>query len=199
MSEDQTREKSMTEKKLENVLGIGESLKELDNVEKIEVSKADEEKKEKLKERKKYLDDMKTQFETLKSKTDMDFSKEIYKELVMLDMEILRITRKEMEMDPSPRYAETAASLTSSITATVDSLRNVEDTKISQGFEREKIDMKKSAVTGGNITAGIMMAGAYTDIMDKIGEIKKRKEEKEKTIEAEVVSTTTEKEGVKKG
>ncbi len=183
-AEEVFREKSLKEKKLEGFLGIGDALKNLDAEESIQVSKDDEEKKRKLDERKKYIEEMKVQFETLKSKSDLDFAKEVYKEMVMIDMEMLRITRKEMEMDPSPRYVETAGSLTNSITATIDSLRDIDEVKVDQGFEREKLDMKKNAVTGGNISNSVVMVGGFTDIMDKIAEFKKGKE---KTVEAEVV------------
>lgn len=181
------REKSLKEKKLEGIMGIGDSLKKLDEEETFEVNKNDEEKKRKMEERKKFLAEAKDQFDVIRNKPDAEFSRDIYKELVMIDMEILRITRKEMEMDPSPRHVETAASLTSSITSTIDSLRDIDEVKVDQGFKREALDLKKNASSTGNITAGVIMAGAFTDIMDKIGEMKKQKE---KTIEAVVVETT---------
>jgi hypothetical protein len=193
MTED--RNKSLKEKKLEGILDMGESLKNLDVDEVAQTNKNDEEKKLKMEERKKFLAEHKEQFDIVRKKPDLEFSREIYKELIMTDMEILRIVRKEIEMDPSPRAVETAASLTSSINSTVDSLRDIDEVKVDQGFEREKIDMKRNASSAGNITTGVMMAGAFTDIMDKIGEMKKLKE---KTVEAVVVETTTEKDGVKK-
>ncbi len=189
------REKSLKEKKLEGIMGIGDSLKKLDEEETVQSNKSDEEKKRKMEERKKFLEEAREQFDIIKNKPDIEFSRDIYKELVMIDMEILRITRKEIEMDPSPRHVETAASLTSSITSTIDALRDIDEIKVEQGFKRETIDMKKNASSAGNITTGVMMAGAFTDIMDKIGEMKKLKE---KTVDAVVVETTTEKDGVKK-
>jgi hypothetical protein len=179
-AEEVFREKSLKEKKLEGILGIGDALKNLDAEENSQVSKDDDEKKRKLEERKKYIAEMKEQFETLKSKSDLDFAKEVYKEMVMIDMEMLRITRKEMEMDPSPRYVETAGSLTNSITATIDSLRDIDEVKVDQGFEREKIDMKKNqgALGTGN---NVIMIGSMSDVLKQL------KKDTEKTIEAEVV------------
>lgn len=188
MTDELKREKSLKEKKLEGIMGIGDSLKKLDEDETFEVNKNDEEKKRKMEERKQFLAEAKDKFDVIRNKSDAEFSRDIYKELVMIDMEILRITRKEMEMDPSPRHVETAASLTSSITSTIDSLREIDEVKVDQGFKREALDLKKTSSSTGNITAGVMMAGAFTDIMDKISEMKKQKE---KTVEAVVVETTT--------
>lgn len=187
-AEEVFRDKSLKEKKLEGILGIGDSLKKLDEEENFQVSKDDAEKKKKLEERKKYIAEMKEKFETIKCKSDLDFAKEVYKEMVMIDMEMLRITRKEMEMDPSPRYVETAGSLTNSITATIDSLRDIDEVKVEQGIEREKLDIKKNAVSGGNISNSVVMVGGFTDIMDKIAEFRKGKE---KIVEAEIVKDST--------
>lgn len=187
------REKSLKEKKLEGIMGIGDSLKKLDEEETFEVNKNDEEKKRKMEERKKFLAEAKDQFDVIRNKPDTEFSRDIYKELVMIDMEILRITRKEMEMDPSPRHVETAASLTSSITSTIDSLRNIDEVKIDQGFKREALDLKKNQ---GNMGpgAGVVMIGSMSDIL-KQAKLHLQDPEKVKTIEATVVESEGEKQG----
>lgn len=183
MTDEPIREKSLKEKKLESILGIGESLKNFDKDESANTSSDDADKKHKFEERKKYLAEMKEDFDKVKSKPDLEFSRDIYKELVMIDMEMLRITRKEMEIDPSPRYVETAGSLTNSITSTLDSLRDIEEVKVDQGFEREKIEMKKNS---GNLGpgAGVVMIGSMSDILMKI-----KAENQIKTIEAVTVVT----------
>lgn len=182
MSEE-IREKSVTEKKLEKVLTISDELKKLDEEEKAQVSSEDDEKKRKLQERKEYLAEVKENLSTLKSKSDLDFSKSIYKDLILTDMEILRITRKEMEMDPSAKYMEGIATLSNAIVGAIDSLRDVDKTTVDQGFEREKIDMKKNQ--GGNVTNNnVVLVGNYTDIMSKVEQIRK---DKEKIIDVEIV------------
>lgn len=178
------REKSLKEKKLEGIMGIGDSLKKLDEEETFEVNKNDEEKKRKMEERKKFLAEAKDQFDVIRNKPDAEFSRDIYKELVMIDMEILRITRKEMEMDPSPRHVETAASLTSSITSTIDSLRDIDEVKIEQGFKREALDLKKNQGNTGP-GAGVVMIGTMNDILAKL------KSENIKTIETTSVIVDT--------
>ena len=184
----ENRDKSITEKKLEELLGIGDSIKKLDDEDTIppgnsSVNRDDEEKKIKLDERKKYLAEMKGKWEGVKEKPDIEFSKDVYKELIMIDMEFLRIARKEMEMDPSPRYIECAGTLTNSITTTLDSLRDVDIVKVDQGFEREKIDMKKNQGNQGPGT-GVVMIGSMSDILSQL---KLAQKEQVKTVEATVV------------
>lgn len=173
------REKSLKEKQYEDAIGIGDALKQLDMDETNQVSKEDDEKRRKLEDRKKYIADMKQDFDLMKKKPDLEFSADIYKELVMIDMEMLRITRKEMELDPQPRYVETAGSLTAAITSTLDSLRDIDNTKFDQGMEKEKLEIKKNqgaAAPGANI----VMIGSMQDIL-------KQAKLEMKTIDAEVV------------
>ncbi len=187
------REKSLKEKQLEDVLGIGDSLRQLDAEETNKVSNADDDERRKLEDRKKYIAEMKQDFDILKKKPDLEFSADIYKELVMIDMEMLRITRKEMELDPQPRYVETAGSLTTAITSTLDSLRDIEQVKFDQGMEKEKLDLKKSQGTGAP-GANVVMIGSMSDIL-KQAKLHLQEPEKVKTVEATVLESDTKKQG----
>jgi hypothetical protein len=169
------REKSFSEKKLEKVLGISDQFKQFDDGEKNEVVAGDEEKKRKFEERKEYLKEIRASHEKLKIKDDKQFSKDIYRELIEIDMEVLRITRKEMEMSPNARYVETIGTLTGAITNTLDSLRDIEETEVAQGFEREKLDIKKNAASGGTINNSVVLMGGFTEVMEKIAQMNKDK------------------------
>lgn len=176
------REKSLKEKQYEDAIGIGDALKQLDMDETNQVSKEDDEKRRRLEDRKKYIADMKQDFDLMKKKPDLEFSADIYKELVMIDMEMLRITRKEMELDPQPRYVETAGSLTTAITSTLDSLRDIDNTKFDQGMEKEKLDLKKNQ-SSGKIGQNVVMIGTMNDVL----KLAKSEMEKIKTVDVELI------------
>ena len=193
------REKSVSEKKLEKVFGISDSLKKLNDEDSSSSGntngsssgngnnqKSDEDKKKALEERRKILEEMKKEHEILSKKDDNDFSRSVLKELTMINMEFLRINRKEMEMDPSARNTEASASMANTIVSAVDSLRKIENDKIDQGFEREKIDLKKSGSSSPGIgNNNVVLIGGYTDIMDKLELMKKEK--LLKTVEVEAI------------
>lgn len=182
--QDVPREKSIKEKKLERVFGMGDDLRKLDEEDKNTVNNNDEDVKRKLEDRKKYLQEIKVEMEQRKKQTDEQFCKDLYKEMAVIGMEMLRINRQEMEMDPRANRVEVASTIMNSTVGALDAVRDIGDTKIDQALEREKLDMKKNAVSGNNISNSVVMMGGFTEVMDKIAQMKK---EKEKTIEAEVI------------
>ena len=177
--QDVPREKSIKEKKLERVFGMGDDLRKLDEEDKNTVNNNDEDVKRKLEDRKKYLQEIKVEMEQRKKQTDEQFCKDLYKEMAVIGMEMLRINRQEMEMDPRANRVEVASTIMNSTVGALDAVRDIQDTKIDQALEREKLDMKKNAVgkTGNNV----IMIGSMTDAL------RMAKAEMAKTVDAEVV------------
>jgi hypothetical protein len=185
--QDVPREKSIKEKKLERVFGMGDDLRKLDEEDKNNVVAGDEAAKKALEVRKKIIQEMAIEMEGKKKLTDEQFCKDLYKEMAVIGMEMLRINRQEMEMDPRANRVEVASTIMNSTVGALDAVRDIGDTKIDQGFEREKIDMKKNglATTGTNV----VMIGSMSEILKQV------RMDQVKTVEAELVVDKIEKKG----
>ena len=190
------RKKSIKERKIEASLGIGSSddFDMSDNPEVSEEAEAEAAAAEQLNKRREIATTTKNALAVYSNKTDdkgfdqdEEFSRDMLRDLAVTGMTILKLQEEEMQLDPSARNAETAASLITSVTNAVDKLVGV-------GHNRKKLDIteRKAARQEGpnNITNNFIGVSSFSDLVKNIkdtGENMGIVSNKPKEIESEVV------------
>jgi hypothetical protein len=162
------RIKSLSEKKIEKSLGIespksADDLSDLDEVSSSEIRDDD---KAKIDIKNEQAEKIKKEIDELKSLSDKDFAKEMYKKLAIEGFELLKMTKSEMDIDPSPRYVEVMATLSGAVVSALDSHRDIETTDRKLDLEKQKIDMRgKEGPT--NVT-NIAFSGTLQDALRQL-------------------------------
>jgi hypothetical protein len=147
------------------------SIADILNVDDSNSFDSDEAEKEvqKLEERKKQIEEFKKKFEEIQACTNTDeYMGKVLKELVSKGMVMLDSLQREIEDCPRGRDVETAAAMMSSINLVIDNINKIKVSNAKMGFEQQKIDMKKNALTGPQVSANanILMVGTTNDLME---------------------------------
>ena len=156
---------------------------------------ADEAEKEiqKLEERKRQIEEFKKKFEEIQTCTNTDeYMGKVLKELVNKGMVMLDALQREIEDCPRGRDVETAAAMMSSINMVIDNINKIKVSQAKLDFEKQKIDIRKAALTGPQASQNqnVLMVGTTQDLMELL--MKKEvipDSTKIKTVQAEVVKT----------
>lgn len=169
------RKKSRKEKKIEESLGIGgakdddfDMSEEIDNE-----SEEDHAAKEKLENRREIATTTKNALAKYSEKedrgydSDEEFSRDILRDIAVTGSTLLKIQEEEMQLDPSPRIAETAASLMTSVTTAVDKLTGI-------GLSRRKLDIDQQKADRGDgpnsVTNNFIGVSSFSDLVKNIKE-----------------------------
>lgn len=126
---------------------------------------------------------------------DETFARDILKDLAMSGVSLLKIQEEEMQLDPSARNAETAATLITATTNAVDKLQGIGLNNKKLAIEEKKVGVKE-VQNGINAHVGAMLSCTFSEL---IGQLKNEKAEvgkvqgKEiKDAEAEVIEDEVE-------
>lgn len=193
------RKKSVKEKKIEKSLGIGGSDDDdFDMSDDSTVEDEEQEAKEQLEKRRELAAQTKNALSVYKNDnyddkekgydSDEEFTRDVLRSVSITGMTMLKLQEEEMQIDPSARNAETAASLISSITNAVDKLNGV-------GLNKKKleIDEKKAnaRLDGHNVTNNFIGVSSFSELVKNIKdtgeELGKVSNPEPKEIEVEVV------------
>jgi hypothetical protein len=176
------RIKSLSEKKIEKSLGIettksADDLSDLDEVSSSEIRDDD---KAKIDIKNEQVKKIREEIDGLKTLGDKEFAREMYKKLAIEGFELLKLTKSEMDIDPSPRYVEVTATLTGAVTTALNSLRDIETTERDFEIEEKKIAVREKSP--GNVTNNIAFTGSLQDVLRQLSKM-----DEPQAIEAEVI------------
>ncbi len=187
------RIKSMSEKKIEKSLDIDDDIDNLDKKgdKSPDASNIEEDMAAKIAERQRHSQEIRENLEKLKEDltNNEDFAEAIYKELVVTDMEILKMVRSELDINPSPRYLETISAMSNGVVTAVAALRDIGKTKHNQEIDIKKLEIRDKAASGGILTGTAGAVASFADVIRAAKELvnsEPPKKEPVKTIEAEV-------------
>ena len=204
-----TRKKSVKEKKIEASLGIDskddpEDFDMSDEVEKDE----DDEAAAQVEKRREIVSNTKNALAVYKDEDkdkgydgDEEFTRDMLRDLAVTGMTILKLQEEEMQIDPSARSVETAATLITSVTNAVDKLNHVGLNKKKLELDEKKVEARTAG--GLNVTNNFIGASSFSDLVkglkeadSDIGKISSPDPiEVEAEVEAEVVDDKSEDEG----
>lgn len=172
---------SPTFKKLEESLGINSDDKDDDLDDTLEdlneVSEEDrekEEREEKIKARREIVKNTRNLLATVKKDGNLENEDEAYirdmlRDLSATGMSMLKVQEEEMQLDPSARNAETAASLINAISSSLKELQEVSLKRKKLELDEQKVNIRKvnANPNGGGVT-NIIGAGTFADIVKQL-------------------------------
>jgi len=137
------RKKSVTEKRIEKALSIGDDLSNLEN------EPTDTDEKLAAERRQKLAKELSKKLEKAKQFDDEKFVKEMLREVAEIGISVGRVLKEEAELTGEGRTAECLSSLLNSVTTAVKELQDVEVGKSKLGLEKEKIELRKIKTDNG--------------------------------------------------
>lgn len=180
------RVKSLSEKKLEKSLGIGQmsadDLSDLDE----DSNEPGEDTQAKIDAKNEQLKKIKERFESVKDLDDKEFARKMYRDLAMDSVELFHISKAEMEIDPSPRYVEVATQAATTAKALLDGLRDIDIVEKKFEIEDKKISVKEKAGPQA-VTNNIAFVGTLQDALKQIDGVLKAAPTQEIEAKVEVI------------
>ena len=153
----------MTKKSIENALGIGDKIRQL---EEDENNISEEERRKRAEARKLEVAKIKAEIQKLKDNPDDDFIKEGLRELASIGLQSMRVLQDEVEIDPNGRAVECMAAMSNSVTTALKQLQSVELDKEKIEIEKEKVNIKKSATLPlGKTVNNVLVTGSVTELL----------------------------------
>jgi hypothetical protein len=153
----------MTKKSIENALGIGDKIRQ---IEEDENNINEDEKRKRFEVRKNEVSKIKAEIQKLKENPDDNFIKEGLRELASIGLQSMRILQDEVEIDPNGRAVECMAAMSNSVTAALKQLQSVELDKEKMKIEKEKVNIKKTAsLPAGKTINNVLVTGSVSDLI----------------------------------
>ena len=153
----------MTKKGIENALGIGDKIREMED---DEHGVSEEDKRKRVEARKLEVAKIKAEIQKLKDNPDDDFIKEGLRELAGIGLQSMRVLQDEVEIDPNGRAVECMAAMSNSVTTALKQLQAVELDKEKIKIEKEKVNIKKSLnAPAGRTINNVLVTGSVTDLL----------------------------------
>lgn len=134
--------KAPSTRNMENALGIGEEISKISGI------SSDEEKNKQFEDRQKKLKEIQNEFKQKHSsyQHDKDYIKEMYKELAETSMMAVRIMQEEAGMTGDYKNVEALAAAANAVSTALNGLKNVDIDEEKLRIERDKVDIRRSAV-----------------------------------------------------